>query len=165
MKAFNGRVKKIRIRKMFHQMINAEDLNIDEEIRPLFDFTYNEYSGKEVKNILSKTLHSREEILFRQQLLQGFIANREILKTYSYSRFSLLEIHDFFNTIFIGSVSTRSLRLRFMFSEKAREQKRGKLILLVRLFYAINKYYLTKINTAVFPRQYAEELEEIKNFY
>jgi len=69
-------------------MINAEDLNIDEEIRPLFDFTYNNYSGKEVKDILSRTLISTHEILLRQQLLQGFIANGGILKTYSYSRFN-----------------------------------------------------------------------------
>jgi len=146
-------------------MINVRDLNIEDEIRPLFDFTYNNYSGKKVKDILTKTLSSKEEILLRQQLLKGFIANREILKDYSYYRFNLSEIHDFLETIFIGSVSTKSLRLRFMFSEKAREQKRGKLILLVRLFYAINKDYLAKIDTSVFPAQYAAELEEIKKFF
>src|SRR5215204_1623698 len=146
-------------------MINAEDLHIDEEIRPLFDFTYNEYSGTEVKNILSRTLISTQEILLRQRLLQGFIANREILKSYSYSRFNLSEIYDFVETIFVGSVTTRRLRLRLMFSEKAREQKRGKLILLVRLFYAINKDYLTKIDTNVFPSYYAAELQAIKQFF
>ena len=64
-------------------MTNAQDLHIEEEIRPLFDFTYNINSGKEVSDILSKTLSSKEEILFRQQLLKGFIANWEILKAYS----------------------------------------------------------------------------------
>jgi len=43
-------------------MTNANDLHIEEEIRSLFDFTYNEYSGTEVKNILSKTLHPKEKI-------------------------------------------------------------------------------------------------------
>ena len=52
-----------------------------------------------------------------------------------------------------------------MFSEKAREQKRGKLILLVRLFYAINRDYLTKIDTSVFPSSYAAEIEAIKQFF
>ena len=146
-------------------MINTRDLNIEDEIRPLFDFTYNNYSGKEVKDILTRTLSSKEEILFRQQLLKGFMANREILKDYSYYRFNLSDTYDFLETIFIGSVSTKNLRLRFMFSEKARDQKRGKLILLVRLFYAINKDYLCKIDTSVFPAQYAAELEEIKKFF
>lgn len=146
-------------------MINTQDLHIEDEIRPLFDFTYNNYSGQEVKDILTKTLGSTKEILLRQQLLKGFLANREILKDYSYYRFNLSETYDFLETIFIGSVSTRSLKVRFMFSEKAREQKRGKLILLVRLFYAINTAYLCKIDTNVFPAEYAAELEAMKKFF
>jgi DNA mismatch repair protein MutS len=146
-------------------MLNAQDLNIEQEITPLFDLTHNNYSGQEVKDILSKKLGSREEVLARQQLLAGFIANREVLKDYSYYRFNLAEIYDFLGTIFIESLSTRKLRLRFMFSEKAREQKRGKLILLIRLFYAINTGYLVKIDTSVFPSHYATELEELKKFF
>jgi DNA mismatch repair protein MutS len=146
-------------------MINTQDLHIEDEIRPLFDFTYNEHAGKEVKNILTTILGSKEQILARQQLLKGFMANREILKDYSYYRFNLAETYDFLETIFIGSVSIRKLKWQFMFSEKAREQKKGKLILLVRLFYAINKDYLSKMDTSVFPTAYATELEAIKKFF
>lgn len=146
-------------------MTNAADLHIDEEILPLFDFTYNQYSGNEVKEILSKPLDSKDEILFRQQLLKGFISNWQVLKGYSYSRFSLLEIYNFLGTFFVSSISERSLRLKLMFSQKAREQKRGKLILMVRLFYAINKEYFTKIDTNAFPPDYSAELEEIKKFF
>jgi DNA mismatch repair protein MutS len=146
-------------------MINVQDLRIDEEIKPLFDFTHNNYSGKEVTDILLNTLNSEEEIILRQRLLNGFIANWEIIKDYSYYRFNLSEIYDFLETIFIGSVSKSRLRLKFMFSEKARQQKRGKLILLVRLFFALNKDYIAKINTTVFPEHYATELEEIKRFF
>ncbi len=146
-------------------MTNTQDLNIQEEIRPIFDFTYNSHSGTEVKNILLKTLGSKEEIFLRQQLLKGFLANREILKDYSYYRFNLSEVYDFLETIFIGSVSTKNLRWKFMFSDKEKEKKRGKLILLVRLFYSINKNYLCKIDTSVFPAAYAAELEEMKKFF
>jgi DNA mismatch repair protein MutS len=52
-----------------------------------------------------------------------------------------------------------------MFSDKEKEKKRGKLILLVRLFYSINKNYLCKIDTNVFPAEYAAELEEMKKFF
>ena len=146
-------------------MIHVQDLRIDEEIKPLFDFTHNIFSGKEVTDILSITLDSKEAILSRQRLLKGFIANWGILKDYSYYRFNLSEIYDFLETIFIGSVSKRRLRLKLMFSEKTRHQKRGKLILLVRLFYAINKEYISRMDTAVFPEEYAAELEEIKKFF
>src|SRR5436190_7694690 len=146
-------------------MVNAKDLNIEEDIRPLFDFTYNNFAGNQVDEILSKTLQSQEEILFRQQLLKGFFSNWELLKIYSYLRFNLLEIHDFLQTIFVGSVSTRKLKWKLLFSQKAREQKRGKLILLVRLFYALNKDYISQINILAFPAHYAAELEEIKKFF
>jgi DNA mismatch repair protein MutS len=146
-------------------MINTQDLHIEEEIKPLFDFTYNPYSGAEVKDLLTKTLPSKEAIFARQELLKGFIANREILKDYSYYRFNLAEIYEFLETIFVGSVSAGNMRLKFMFSDKEREKKRGKLILLVRLFYAINTDYLSKIDTSVFPATYATELEELKKFF
>ncbi|HTE25170.1 MutS-related protein [Flavitalea sp.] len=146
-------------------MTNVQDLHIEEEIKPLFDFTYNSESGKQVSDILTKTLKSEEEILARQQLLKGFIANWELIKHYSFYRFNLSDIFDFLDTFFIGSASAGRLRLKFMFSEKAREKQRGKLILLVRLFYAINHDYLTKIDTSLFPEEYAAELEDIKKFF
>ena len=146
-------------------MINTQDLHIEDEIRPLFDFTYNDFSGKEVKDILTTPLGSKEAILMRQQLLKGFAANHQILKDYSYYRFNLAEVYEFLETIFVGSVSTKKLRWRFIFSEKEKQQKKGKLILLVRLFYAINTTYISKIDTSLFPAAYATELEEIKKFF
>ena len=146
-------------------MINVHDLNIEQDIKPLFDFTFNRQSGKEVSDILQGTLDSKEEVLFRQQLLKGFIANWDVLKDYSFYSYNLSEVHEFFKSIFAGSVSTKRLRLQFMFSEKARQQKKGKLILLVRLFYAIHKRYLTKIDTSVFPAAYTAEIEKIRKFF
>jgi DNA mismatch repair protein MutS len=146
-------------------MINIQDLHIEEEIKPLFDFTYNNESGKEVSSILSTAPGSKEQILLQQNILKGFIANYEIFKDYSYYRFNLSEVHDFLETIFVGSVSARSLRMKFLFSEKERQQKKGKLILMVRLFYAINTGYLSKMKTDVFPAAYAAEVEKIKVFF
>ena len=162
--AFNSTLLSI-INYGLQPMINIQDLHIEEEIMPLFDFTFNIYSGNEVKDILTKPPGSKEEILLRQQLLKGFLANREVLKDYSYYRFNLSEIYDFLETIFVGSVSSKKLRWRFMFSDKERGQKRGRLILLVRLLYAINKNYLCRIDSSFFPAVYALELEEMKKFF
>jgi DNA mismatch repair protein MutS len=146
-------------------MINTDDLHIEEEIRPLFDFTFNRYSGEAVRDIITKIPDAKEGVLFRQQLLKGFIANRELLKDYSYSRFDLSEIHSFLETFFIGSFSGRSLRWKFMFSEKLKQQKRGKLILLIRLFHKIHTTYISRIDTGSFPPQYAAELEWLNAFF
>ena len=73
-------------------MINTSDLNIENEILPLFDFTFNLHSGNAVRDLITKALRTKEEILQRQLVLKGFIANQEILKDYSFSRFNLAEI-------------------------------------------------------------------------
>lgn len=146
-------------------MINCHDLHIEDEILPLFDFTFNFYSGQAIREILNEPLGSKDAILFRQQLLKGFISNREILKDYSYSRFNLSELYDFLATFAVGSFSAGNLRRKLLFSEKERHQKRGKLILLILLFNKIHSTYLSKIDIKPFPPEYAIELESLNRFF
>ena len=146
-------------------MINTGDLHIEDEIRPLFDFTFNHLSGKAVSDIITEPLDSISAIIYRQQILKGFIANQELLKEYSFSRFDLSDIYNFLETFYAGSFSARKMKWKFMFSEKERSQKKGKLILLVRLFHKIYYSYLSKIDTKVFPTEYATELEYLKGFF
>jgi DNA mismatch repair protein MutS len=65
-------------------MTNISDLHIEDEIVPLFDFTYNLFSGQAVRELITEPLGSKSAILFRQHVLKGFIGNRELLKNYSY---------------------------------------------------------------------------------
>src|SRR6185295_8695576 len=144
--------------------LHVNDLRIAEEIRPIFDSTHNNYSAQALTDLLAKPLSTKKEIWHRQDILKGFIANKEIWKNFSFYRFDLSDVYEFFDTIFVGSVSPRKMRMKFFFSEKAREPKKGKLILMVRLFYALSRQYLEKINVDVFPALYAAELEGMKNF-
>jgi DNA mismatch repair protein MutS len=146
-------------------MINIHDLHIEEEILPLFDSTFNFYSGQAVREILNGPPSSKDAILFRQQLLKGFIGNQEILKDYSYSRFNLSELHDFLGSFSAGSFYGEKLWRKLMFSEKERHQKRGKLILLILLFNKIHSTYTSKIDTKLFPAEYAAELQQLNNFF
>ena len=105
-----------------------------------------------------------EEILYRQQVLKGFIGNYEIWKEYSFSRFNLAEIHDFFQTFGEGDFSPEKMKWKLRFSEKERSQRRGRLILLVRLFSKIQANYIGKIDTKLFPPEYASELDLLNRF-
>lgn len=145
-------------------MINTNDLNIEDEILPLFDFTFNIQSGQAVRDILKESLGSKTEILYRQQILKGFTGNRDIFEDYSFSRFDLSEIHDFFETFSAGSLLVRKLRRKLFFSEKERHQKRGRLVLLTLLFNKIYTAYLSKLDTKLFPEEYVIELEKLKSF-
>ncbi len=146
-------------------MTNTNDLHIEEEILPLFDFTYNVNSGKEILEILKKPLDSKAAILFRQDVLKGFIANREILREYSYSRFNLSDVYGFFETFSAGSFLGLHMRRKLMFSEKERHYKRGKLIILILLFNKIYSTYLSKMDKRLFPDEYAIELDRINAFF
>jgi DNA mismatch repair protein MutS len=146
-------------------MINTNDLHIEEEILPLFDFTYNVNSGREILDILKKPPGSKSAILFRQHVLKGFIANREIFKEYSFSRFNLSDVYDFFETFSAGSFLGLHMRRKLIFSEKERHYKRGKLIILILLFNKIYSTYLSKMDTKHFPDEYVTEIERINGFF
>jgi len=146
-------------------MINVSDLHIEDEILPLFDQTFNLYSGRAVRDTLLQSLSSKEAALSRQHIFKGFIENHGIVKDYSFSRFNLTEIHEFFETYVAGNLSERKLRRKLIFSEKERSQKKGRLILLVRLFYKIQSSYLGKIDKTKFPQAYATELTGLNDFF
>jgi len=145
-------------------MTNVNDLHIADEILPLFDFTYNPLSGQAVRDILTEPLHSTSEVLFRQHILKGFIGNREVLKEYSYSRFNLSDVSNFFDSFSAGSFFGLHLRRTLIFSEKERHQKRGKLIILILVLNKLYSTYLSKIDTKLFPAEYATELDLINGF-
>jgi DNA mismatch repair protein MutS len=145
-------------------MLNISDLHIEEEIIPLFDFTYNPNSGQELRNILTVPVGNKPEILFRQQVLKGFIGNREVFQNYSYSQFNLSDLYQYFESFSAGSFLGLHLRRRLMFSEKERHHRRGKLIILILLFNKIQSSYLNKIDTKLFPPEYAAELDRIRGF-
>ncbi|MDE3184391.1 MAG: hypothetical protein KGM16_13315 [Bacteroidota bacterium] len=145
-------------------MANTADLHIEDEILPLFDFTFNVFSGKAVRRLIMEPPGKMEEILYRHKILKGYIANYEIWKDYSFSRFNLAEIYDFFQTFGEGDFSAENMKWKLRFSEKERAQRRGRLILLVRLFSKIQADYLGKIDTTLFPPEYAAELDLLNRF-
>jgi len=143
---------------------NTGDLRIEEEILPLFDFTFNLFSGKAVQELVTEPPATIEDILYRQQVLKGFIGNYEICKEYSFSRFNLSEIYDFFETFGVGHFFAQNMRWKLRFSEKERNQNRGRLILLIRLLSKIHTDYFSKLDTTLFPPGYAAELDLLNRF-
>lgn len=146
-------------------MSNTGDLHIEEEIFPLFDYTFNLYSGKEVHRLITEPPATLSEILYRQKVLKGYIRNHEIWKDYSFSRFNLSEIYDFFESFGVGGFDTAKMKWKLRFSEKERSAKRGRLILLILLFSKIQKDYTSKLNTNLFPTEYAAELDKLNDFF
>ncbi len=142
-------------------MINTKDLHIEAEILPLFDFTYNNFSKAALVDILNGHLESKEAIINRQEILNGFLCHNKYMQGYNYSRLELIEVYDFLNSLFLKASSKNELKLELFFSQKNRHQERAKLSQLILLFEKLNSFYIQKLNIERFPNSYRNELEKI----
>ncbi len=146
-------------------MNNITDLHIEDEILPIYDLTYNLGSGQAVREILDIPLESKQEVLFRQHVLMGFIGNREVFNDYSFSRFNLADVQYYLDSFTAGNFFGLALRRKLIFSEKERHHNRGKLIMLILLFHKIQTGFFNKMDLSLFPPAYAGELQWIKGFF
>lgn len=76
-------------------MLQVKDLNLEEEILPLFDYSQNPYAKDKIRELLHTPLGSIREIIDRQALLTSFRKNQSILKDYSYNFLYFREVHQF----------------------------------------------------------------------
>jgi len=146
-------------------MNNVQDLRIQKEILPLFDSTLNNYAKTTLNDLLLKPLSSIDEILQRQALLKGFIANAEIFANYSYSRIDLSETYSFLEHFPETVVSDRSMKLNLLLSESERHRTRGKHIQFVLLLHRLQSRYVNRIDTKAFPESYKAQLKVIYQFF
>ena len=75
------------------------------------------------------------------------------------------EIFDFFETFGVGNFFAANMKWKLRFSEKERSQRKGRLILLIRLFSKIQADYFEKLDTKLFPHGYAAELDSMNFFF
>ena len=146
-------------------MTNIRDLHIQEQVLRFFDFTHNDFSKETLLTILQTPLSCLEEVLLRQQIVKGFIANLGCLRNYAYSRVDLVEVHAFHHQYLEAQTSKRSLKLRLLLSEKERHQTRSRYVQFVLLFYKLQIHYLKLIDVTFFPESYKNELKAINEFF
>jgi DNA mismatch repair protein MutS len=145
-------------------MFNIQDLHLEKELLPLIDFTPNEFSRKTLQELIKQPLGSIEEILHRQLILKGFIANNVIFKNYTYSRRELLEVLSFLKPENFNDHPKRNQRLRLLFSEQSRHRKASNLIQSVLFLNRIQLFFIARINLTVFPENYKKVLININDF-
>jgi DNA mismatch repair protein MutS len=145
-------------------MVNIADLRIRQEILPLFDFTHNDFSKELLIGMLNEPLASTDEILLRQEILKGFIANLSYLENYSYSRVDLFEVYTFMSNYSAIKASLKGLKLRLLLSEKERHQTIGRYIQFVLLLHKLQTFYLNRIEIKCFPEVYKRELQILHDF-
>lgn len=144
-------------------MTGIDDLHIQDEVLPLFDYTHNNFSKDVLIEILKEQLPSKQEIMLRQATLKGFIDCSNCLKDYSYSRVDLMEVYQFLHN-YSPAESINSFKVRLLLSEKLRHQTRRRYIQFVLLLHRLHTYYLKRLDLKFFPHQYKIELKSLDYF-
>jgi DNA mismatch repair protein MutS len=143
---------------------NTGDLYIEKDILPLFDFTHNDLSKETLNKLLQEPLTLLSDILVRQDILKGFIANATNLKDYSYSRVDFYEVHKFLTGTSIET-NKKGIRLKLFSSNEQRHQTKAKFIQFILLFQRLNSIYIKRLDTTYFPDEYKRKLQSLNNVF
>jgi len=123
-------------------MNTIQDLHIEKEILPLFD----------------------NAIRLRQQVFKGFSENKKVLKKYSYPVSYLLEVYHFLDSFNLDELSQRKFGYKFLTSKKVKTEHRARISQMILLFYRLNSFCFSRLNTRAFPEVYQQKLREIIDF-
>lgn len=144
-------------------MNNTNDLHIEKELLPLFDYSLNGFARKRVLEILESPLTSSIEITERQNILKGFSANDKVLKDYSYTVLYLNEVHFFLNTE-IKNLSRKNLKYRLFASKQEKIRYASRFNQLILFFHRLQTNYFSRLDLEQFPEEYSERISRILQF-
>lgn len=145
-------------------MNNLNDLNIETEVLPLFDYSLNMFTKSKILDILQKPLISTSDIIQRQNILKGFAANIHILKDYSYTVLYLNEVHYFLNNENLEDLSHKGLKYRLFASKQEKATYTAKFNQLILFLHRLESKYYTRLNLESFPKSYALSIKRIVHF-
>jgi DNA mismatch repair protein MutS len=145
-------------------MLNIHDLHIETEVLPLLDYTHTTLAQQALVDLLKEPPLHLAEIQLRQQILKGFIANQECIKSFAYSRIDLLEVYEFTRYFNKSEMSGVEFMIRLSINGYVRQQKRSRLVQLVLLLCKLQNAYFLRTNAALFPACYQVQLQRIGEF-
>ncbi len=146
-------------------MNNLEDLNIQKELLPLFDYSLNGFTKDKIIQILKTPLSSTSKVINQQNILKGFIANQSVLKDYSYSPLYLNEVYFFINDEKIEDLSQKKIRYQLFTSRQTKFKNFSKFSQLILFFYRLQSRYFSKLKLSVFPKEYGLNIKHIFQFF
>lgn len=145
--------------------MEIKDLSIDESILDLFNFTLNDDAKTCLKHLINTSLPNKEEVMTRQNILKGFLANYSTLENYSYSRIDFRQVYIFMETFTDSQYYPKRLKLRLKLSKKKHYEYRGKCIQLIMLYHRLHSHYVKNVETKHFPEEYKKDIRLLDEFF
>lgn len=143
-------------------MTKVDDLNVIEDIFPLFNYTLNDDAKYRVKEILSSPLSSLAEINTRQNILKSLI-HSGITSIYSYQKTDYKEVSYFLNILDPKNFKNVDY-LTYLFQKTTNNRLIGHYIQLAYFFKELEKVFKEYINIKDFPEPYQQDLSFILNY-
>ena len=147
-------------------MINVSDLNIEEELLPLFDYSQNAFT----QQVLSKWFHQLpatvEEVMERQQIINTLVNSP--IEPVRYYKTDLHEVHSFLTSIHesnLFNLSSAELITRLLFFPTERGKVRSGIIQAIILFHKLNSGYFHRLSIMAFPASFQNVLNKILDFF
>lgn len=143
-------------------MNSIQDLNIKNEILPIFDNSLNSFTKNKILYLLETPLISEDKIIERQNILKAFGSNMKVLESYSYTVLYLNEVHFFLNNFKAINLKGRSL----LFSGPSNDEilLNNKLHQMLLFFHRLESVYFSRITIKDFPEIYRKDLNRILSF-
>lgn len=143
-------------------MNNIQDLNIKEEVLPIFDYSLNSFTRKNILYLLETPLKNETAVLERQDILKGFGHNKEVLNNYSYTVLYLNEVHYFLSTFKEEDLNWK----RFLFFGPTADEilTHNKMHQLILFFHRLESTCFSRLQLIHFPKSYRKELNRILSF-
>lgn len=138
--------------------MHVKDLNLTTDILNLFDFTLNDEARAGLRKMIATPLAGKQQVIERQEILKGFIANMGTLEKYSYSRIDFREAFTFIDTFSTKYYLPKRLTLKLWLSKRRRYEYRGKCVQLVLLYHRLHHHYISKLDLAAFPEAYKQDI-------
>lgn len=145
-------------------MFKINDLRIEDDLLPILDYTRNDFSKNVLIGLLQEPLTSIEAILDRQEVLKGFISQNHVLKNFAYSRYDLMEVHDYLKPGNFLSSKDMDLHIQLLLNRQLRNKKTGEFIQVILLLHKFQNYYFSRIESKSFPEHYKAVLVQMNDF-
>ncbi|TRZ41641.1 MutS-related protein [Robertkochia solimangrovi] len=145
-------------------MNKINDLNLKEEVFPLFDYALNSFTRKKILELLEHPLISKDAIENRQQIFAGYLHNHEVLKDYTYAEINLNEVYLFLKEPVMDESSLLSRVSFFEIRRKLEASFSSKILQFILLFDKLQTHYLSKIELDVFPSGYQSFISSLNEF-
>lgn len=149
-------------------MLYVNDLRIEAEIMPLFNYTYSPGAEDFVKQVLLQLPPTPEQVMVKQRALAAMVAHGPLLANFSYSKLQFREVQQFLEDVVEGrqilQTNVAKLAIQLLLSEQVRYHSRARCVQALLFLHRLEEQYFRQLQPQHFPEDLQRILAVIRQF-